>query len=76
VDDSLVDRARDVVCLAAEPKMMKSWLALDLAIALASAGRFLPIQVAGGPYRVLYLDEENNPASSAGASASSRGASV
>jgi len=51
----------DVVCLAAEPKMMKSWLALDLAIALASAGRFLPIQVAGGPYRVLYLDEENNP---------------
>ena len=37
----------------------KSLLAQDLALALASGKSFLGLPVLGGPYRVLYLDEEN-----------------
>lgn len=52
----------DIICLAGEPKLGKSWVGLDLAVALASDGRFLgALQVEGGPYRVLVVDEENNP---------------
>ena len=53
---------RDVVCLAGEPKTGKSWIALDLAIALGRGEKWLGcVEVQGGPYRVLFVDEENNP---------------
>jgi len=53
--------SRDVACIGGEPGGGKTWLAMCLALALATSGKFLGIQVEGGPYRVLYVDEENNP---------------
>jgi hypothetical protein len=45
--------------LAGRPKLGKSWLALQLAVAVASGGRFLDAKVEGGP--VLYLALEDSP---------------
>jgi len=45
--------------LAGRPKLGKSWLALQLAIAVASGGRFLDEEVESGP--VLYLALEDSP---------------
>jgi RecA-family ATPase len=45
--------------LAGRPKLGKSWLALQLAIAVASGGRFLDVKVDTGP--VLYLALEDSP---------------
>ena len=53
---------RDIVCLAGEPKLGKSLVALEAGLSLARPGRVLQhINVRNGPYRVLYVDEENNP---------------
>jgi hypothetical protein len=54
--------AGDVVAFAGEPKTGKSWAAADLAFSLASGRPWLgAVPVIGGPYRVLYVDEEQNP---------------
>ena len=45
--------------LAGRPKLGKSWLALQLAIAVAGGGRFLDTPVERGP--VLYLALEDSP---------------
>jgi RecA-family ATPase len=53
----------DIAVLGGEPKSGKSWTLLDLSIALTSdpPRTFLGlVPVLGGPYRVLYLDAENN----------------
>ena len=47
--------------LGGEPKLGKTTVAQDLAFAMATGGRWLDhIAVRGGPYRILYLDEENS----------------
>jgi hypothetical protein len=52
---------RDLICLAGEPKLGKSWVALDLAFSLCMCRKWLgAVALTGGPYRVLYVDEENN----------------
>lgn len=59
VEDWLVRRG--IVVLAGEPKVGKSWVAMDLALALATGGKFLgSLPVLDGPSRVLYVDAENN----------------
>jgi RecA-family ATPase len=53
----------DVTVLGGEPKVGKSWTLLDLVLSLTGdpPRKFLGlIPVEGGPYRVLYLDAENN----------------
>ena len=45
--------------LAGRPKIGKSWLALQLAIAIGSGGRFLGVEVEQAP--VLYLALEDSP---------------
>lgn len=58
--DSLIVR-RDKGLLAGEFKLGKSFLALALAVALVTGRKFLDLlEVASGPYRVLYVDEENS----------------
>jgi hypothetical protein len=53
--------AEEETCLcAAEWGTGKSWLALDLAVSLALPKPFAGcLRVSGGPWRVLYVDEEN-----------------
>jgi ABC-type dipeptide/oligopeptide/nickel transport system ATPase component len=52
---------REVICLAGESSVGKSMLAMQLALCLVSGRKFLgEIEVQGAPYRVLYVDEENN----------------
>lgn len=47
--------------IAGEPKSYKSWIALDLAVSLATGSPFLgAFPVVGGPHRVLYLQEEDS----------------
>lgn len=48
-----------LAALAGRPKLGKSWLALQLAIAVAAGGRFLDVKVDPGP--VLYLALEDSP---------------
>ncbi len=50
----------NVVCFAGEAKTGKTWTIQDLVISLATGTPFLGcLPVRGGPYRVMYLDEEN-----------------
>ena len=47
--------------LGGEPKLGKTTVAHDLAFAMATGGLWLGhVAVKGGPYRILYLDEENS----------------
>lgn len=48
-----------LVSLAGRPKLGKSWLALQLSVAVASGGQFLGREVEAGP--VLYLALEDGP---------------
>lgn len=52
--------AGDVVILAGEPGLGKSWVALDLMFALALGRPWATCDQASGHQRVLYIDEENN----------------
>ena len=51
---------KSTAIIAGDPKVGKSFLALDLAIACARGGTFLGrLKVESGPLRVLYADAEN-----------------
>jgi hypothetical protein len=52
----------EIVVVAGEPGIGKSWLLADLALALVVPHDFLAVlPVAGGPYRVMVVDLENSP---------------
>jgi len=54
--------SRDLVLLAGEPGLGKSWIALDLMLCLMLAKRCLGSEdIPARRQRVLYVDEENNP---------------
>jgi DNA-binding transcriptional ArsR family regulator len=50
----------DIVILAGESGLGKSWVALDLMLALILGGPFAAQKNQAGPQKVLYVDEENN----------------
>jgi replicative DNA helicase len=50
----------DMVILAGEPGLGKSWIALDLMFSLARGADFMGLANQAGPASVLYIDEENN----------------
>ena len=52
--------AGDVVILAGEPGLGKSWVALDLFFRLSLSRPWAGKNNLAGPQRVLYVDEENN----------------
>lgn len=51
---------RDLVVLAGPPKMLKSFVAMDLSLSLVTGTPWLGCVKVARPYRVLILDEENN----------------
>ncbi|MGH9867912.1 MAG: AAA family ATPase [Candidatus Polarisedimenticolia bacterium] len=51
----------DLVIMASEVGVGKSWAGMDLAVAAARGGRFLGLLDIKGPLRVLYMDLENGP---------------